>query len=164
MAIGSESVPIGVLHARDARASCRPTQEKAILANVRSNEPDVKGIVGKLTQGAADAGFVYVTDVNATGGDLKAIKLPDDARAAGDLRRRASSRGAKQPELGRRSSSTGCTDGDCADALAGRGLRPRPVTRSAGSRSLLGVCAGGRADVPHAAGRRDLRRLEPGAS
>ena len=32
---------------------------------MRSNEPDVKGIVGKLTQGAADAGFVYVTDVNA---------------------------------------------------------------------------------------------------
>ena len=46
-------------------------QEKAILANVRSSEPDVKGIVGKLTQGAADAGFVYVTDVNATDGDLR---------------------------------------------------------------------------------------------
>ena len=25
----------------------------------------MKGIVGKLTQGAVDAGFVYVTDVNA---------------------------------------------------------------------------------------------------
>ena len=49
---------------------------------MRSNEPDVKGIVGKLTQGAADAGFVYVTDVNATNGKLKAITLPPAARAA----------------------------------------------------------------------------------
>ena len=43
---------------------------------MRSNEPDVKGIVGKLTQGAVDAGFVYVTDVNATNGQLQAMELP----------------------------------------------------------------------------------------
>ena len=43
---------------------------------MRSNEPDVKGIVGKLTQGAVDAGFVYVTDVNAAGDALTAIELP----------------------------------------------------------------------------------------
>jgi molybdate transport system substrate-binding protein len=47
-----------------------------VLANVRSEEPDVKGIVGKLTQGAVEAGFVYVTDVTATGGKLRAIELP----------------------------------------------------------------------------------------
>ena len=75
--IGSESVPIGA-YTRETLAKLPPDQEKAILANVRSNEPDVKGIVGKLTQGAADAGFVYVTDVNATGGELKAIELPKD--------------------------------------------------------------------------------------
>jgi molybdate transport system substrate-binding protein len=43
---------------------------------VRSNEPDVKGIVGKLTQGAADAGFVYASDVDAAGRKLRAIELP----------------------------------------------------------------------------------------
>ncbi len=75
IAIGSESVPIGE-YTRETLAKLPPDQEKAILDNVRSNEPDVKGIVGKLTQGAADAGFVYVTDVNATGGDLTAINLP----------------------------------------------------------------------------------------
>ena len=75
IAIGSESVPIGS-YTRETLAKLPRTREKAILANVRSNEPDVKGIVGKLTQGAADAGFVYVTDVNAAGGDLKAIDLP----------------------------------------------------------------------------------------
>jgi molybdate transport system substrate-binding protein len=73
--IGSESVPIGS-YTRETLAKLPPAQEKAILANVRSNEPDVKGIVGKLTQGAVDAGFVYVTDVAAAGDDLRAIPLP----------------------------------------------------------------------------------------
>ena len=77
IAIGSEAVPIGE-YTRETLAALPPAQEKAILANVRSNEPDVKGIVGKLTQGAADAGFVYITDVNAAGGELKAIKLPPE--------------------------------------------------------------------------------------
>ena len=85
-------MPIGS-YTRETLAKLPPAQEKAILANVRSNEPDVKGIVGKLTQGAADAGFVYVTDVNATNGKLKAIELPERARAAGDLRRRRGQQG-----------------------------------------------------------------------
>ena len=75
--IGSESVPIGI-YTRETLAKLPPAQEEAILANVRSNEPDVKSIVGKLTQGAADAGFVYVTDVTATGGDLRPVELPDE--------------------------------------------------------------------------------------
>ena len=49
-------MPIGA-YTREMLAKLPPEQEKAILANVRSNEPDVKGIVGKLTQGAADAGL-----------------------------------------------------------------------------------------------------------
>jgi molybdate transport system substrate-binding protein len=75
--IGSASVPIGS-YTRQVLSKLPGEESKQILANVRSNEPDVGGIVGKLTQGAADAGFVYVTDVKATGGRLKAIDLPDD--------------------------------------------------------------------------------------
>ena len=56
-------------------AKLGPERSEAILANVRSNEPDVKGIVGKLTQGAADAGFVYASDVKAAGNALRAIEL-----------------------------------------------------------------------------------------
>jgi molybdate transport system substrate-binding protein len=37
----------------------------------------VAGIVGKLTQGAVDAGFVYASDVRGAGGKLEAIQLPD---------------------------------------------------------------------------------------
>jgi molybdate transport system substrate-binding protein len=75
IAIGSESVPIGS-YTRDMLAKLPPEQSFAIMSNVRSNEPDVKGIVGKLIQGAADAGFVYASDVNASGGELEAIELP----------------------------------------------------------------------------------------
>jgi molybdate transport system substrate-binding protein len=75
LAIGAEGVPVGD-YTRKVLAHLGPAQSKAILANVRSNEPDVKGVVGKLTQGAADAGFVYASDVKATNGRLKAITIP----------------------------------------------------------------------------------------
>jgi len=121
--IGSESVPIGA-YTRETLAKLPPAQEKAILANVRSNEPDVKGIIGKLTQGAADAGFVYVTDVNATGGELKAIDLPADLEpqvtyGAGVVTK------AEQPELAQKFVD-GLTDGDCAGALEDAGFGPAP--------------------------------------
>lgn len=73
IAIGSPTVPIGAytrkVLSRLGAAAAR------ILANVRTQEPDVSGIIGKLTQGAADAGFTYVTDVRATHGRLRAIAL-----------------------------------------------------------------------------------------
>jgi molybdate transport system substrate-binding protein len=75
LAIGDEGVPVGD-YTREVLAGLSAAQADAILANVRSNEPDVGGIVGKLTQGAVDAGFVYTTDVVATGGELEAIELP----------------------------------------------------------------------------------------
>jgi molybdate transport system substrate-binding protein len=76
IAMGSASVPIGS-YTRKVLAKLPAGQSKAILANVRSNEPDVGGVVGKIAQGAVDAGFVYVTDVKAAGGELRAIDLPD---------------------------------------------------------------------------------------
>jgi molybdate transport system substrate-binding protein len=75
IAIGSATVPIGA-YTRKVLAKLPASQSKAILANVHSEEPDVSGIVGKLTQGGVDAGFTYVTDVQATHGALRAIALP----------------------------------------------------------------------------------------
>ncbi len=75
IAAGAPSVPVGA-YTRDVIGKLPTTKEKAILANIRSNEPDVAGVVGKLTQGAVDAGFVYLTDVMATAGRLDAIELP----------------------------------------------------------------------------------------
>jgi molybdate transport system substrate-binding protein len=75
LVVGAEGVPVGD-YTRAALARLGPERSAAVLANVRSNEPDVKGIVGKLAQGAADAGFVYASDVKASGGELRAIELP----------------------------------------------------------------------------------------
>ena len=75
IAMGAPDVPVGS-YARQVLGRLPAAQSKAILANVRSNEPDVSGVVGKITQGAVDAGFVYITDVVATNGRLKAIELP----------------------------------------------------------------------------------------
>lgn len=75
IAIGSPDVPIGS-YTRDVLGRLEPARADAILANVRSEEPDVKGIVGKLAQGAVDAGFVYVTDVEAADAQLRGIALP----------------------------------------------------------------------------------------
>ncbi len=121
VAIGSESVPIGE-YTRTTLAKLPPEEEAAILANVRSNEPDVKGIVGKLTQGAADAGFVYVTDVTATGGDLKAVELADQLEpqvryGAGVVSE------SEQAELAQ-AFVDGLAQGECAGALREAGFGP----------------------------------------
>jgi molybdate transport system substrate-binding protein len=124
IAIGSESVPIGE-YTRESLAKLPPAQERGILVHVRSNEPDVKGIVGKLTQGAADAGFVYVTDVKATDGALEAIQLPaklepDATYGAGVVE------GAGEPEAAQ-AFVDGLVDGPCADALRDAGFGAPPA-------------------------------------
>jgi molybdate transport system substrate-binding protein len=121
--VGSESVPIGS-YTRESLAKLPPEQEQAILSNVVSNEPDVNGIVGKLTQGAGDAGFVYVTDVNATGGDLKAIELPQEVEPQVTYGAGVPA-AAREPELGE-AFVEGLTLGPCADALEEAGFGGSP--------------------------------------
>jgi molybdate transport system substrate-binding protein len=123
IAIGAEDVPIGV-YTRVTLAKLPAGQKEAILDNVRSNEPDVKGIVGKLIQGASDAGFVYMTDVNATDGELEAIKLPAKLEprvtyGAGVVK------GAEQPRQARKFVSQ-LVSGPCADGLKEAGFGPAP--------------------------------------
>jgi molybdate transport system substrate-binding protein len=72
LAIGSPTVPAGAYAGRVLAG--RP-ERRGVLANVRSEEPDVSGIVGKVAQGAVDAGFVYATDARAA--HLRAVPLPD---------------------------------------------------------------------------------------
>jgi molybdate transport system substrate-binding protein len=77
LAIGAKDVPIGS-YTRTVLERLPAAERAAILRNVRSDEPDVTGIVGKLSQGAVDAGFVYRSDVRGSDGALRAIDLPDD--------------------------------------------------------------------------------------
>jgi molybdate transport system substrate-binding protein len=81
IAMGAPSVPVGA-YTRKVLGGLPAAQRRAILAHVRSNEPDVAGVVGKVSQGAVDAGFVYVTDVQAAGDRLHAIELPSNLSPA----------------------------------------------------------------------------------
>jgi molybdate transport system substrate-binding protein len=73
--VGSASVPIGA-YTREVIGRLPATLRSDVEKAIRSEEPDVKSIVGKLTTGAADAGFVYASDVVASH-ELKAIALPE---------------------------------------------------------------------------------------
>ncbi len=125
IAMGAESVPVGT-YTRKVLDGLPAEQREAILANVRSNEPDVAGVVGKVAQGAVDAGFVYVTDVEATGGELKGIDLPADLKpqvAYGV----AVVKGAKHPEQAKQFVD-GLLSGAGREALDQAGFLPPPGT------------------------------------
>jgi molybdate transport system substrate-binding protein len=79
--MGDESVPVGIYGREMLDLLPGPTRE-AIMRNVRSMEQDSTSITAKLTQGAADAGIVYATDVLAAGGELRAVPVPDSLQPA----------------------------------------------------------------------------------
>ena len=72
LVVAGENVPIGLY----TREVLRRLALLRVLRKAVSQEPDVKGIVGKLALGEADAGFVYATDVRAASPRLVAIQLP----------------------------------------------------------------------------------------
>ena len=71
--IGDASVPIGS-YTRQILDTLGITSD--VLANVVSQETDVKGIVAKVALGEADAGFVYVTDARPAGKEVATVSLP----------------------------------------------------------------------------------------
>lgn len=77
--VAAPSVPAGI-YTRDVLGRLEGAVRQAIESNVRTREPDVRGVVGKVLQGAIDAGFVYATDVAAAQDRLKAIRLPSRLR------------------------------------------------------------------------------------
>ena len=80
LVIGAVGVPIGdYTHEVLEQAGARN-----VLDRVVSEEQDVKGVVGKVALGEADAGFVYATDARAAGSDVRTIELPP--AAAVDIR------------------------------------------------------------------------------
>jgi molybdate transport system substrate-binding protein len=124
IAAGAKAVPVGS-YTREVLARLPAAKRKAIEANIRSNEPDVGGVVGKLTQGAVDAGFVYITDVVAVGDKLKPVELPPDLRPSVAYGV-AVVKGTKQPALAR-AFVDGLLDGKGADALRRAGFEPPPT-------------------------------------
>ena len=124
LAIGAKDVPVGT-YTRTVLTKLPPRASKAILANVRTEEPDVAGITGKLTQGAVDAGFLYASDVRATGGKLRAIPLPD-ALQPSVAYGVAVVKGAKHPAQAK-AFIAGLLNGDGQQALRTAGFLPPPT-------------------------------------
>lgn len=123
IAIGDPEVPVGS-YTREVLDRLPSAESKAILGNVRSQEPDVSTIVGKITQGAVDAGFVYVTDVTATNGQLEAVKLPESLQP--DVAYGAAVvDGAQNPDEAKRFID-GLLQGEGAAALKQAGFKPPP--------------------------------------
>jgi molybdate transport system substrate-binding protein len=123
LAIGSKDVPIGA-YTRTVLDKLPAAQREAILARVRTEEPDVAGIAGKLTQGAVDAGFLYVSDVRATDGKLKAIELPAGVQPSVAYGV-AVVKGARHPAQAR-AFIAGLLRGAGAQALKDAGFEPPP--------------------------------------
>jgi molybdate transport system substrate-binding protein len=123
IAIGAPAVPVGA-YTHEVLDRVGGSTEQRILANVRSQEPDVKGVIGKVMQGAADAGFVYRSDVQATDGALRAIALPTRLKPTVAYAA-AVVKGSKQPALAARYID-GLVHGAGQRALRAAGFLPPP--------------------------------------
>jgi molybdate transport system substrate-binding protein len=76
LVIAAEGVPAGD-YAREIFQNAGTS--KAALANVVSNEEDVKAVITKVMSGEADAGIGYVTDVTPNVSDeVTLIPIPDE--------------------------------------------------------------------------------------
>jgi molybdate transport system substrate-binding protein len=73
--IGDPSVPVGA-YTREVLGRLPAGEQAAIMANVRSEEPEVSAILAKVAGGAADAGFVYATDAESVAASVRTVAIP----------------------------------------------------------------------------------------
>ena len=76
LVVAGPKVPIGLY----TREVLKRLGLLRVLRKTVSLEPDVKGIVGKVALGEADAGFVYATDVRPVAGKVRVIRFPRSAQ------------------------------------------------------------------------------------
>ncbi len=76
LVVAGPKVPIGLY----TREVLKRLGLLRVLKKTVSLEPDVKGIVGKVALGQADAGFVYLTDVTPVAERARAISIPERAQ------------------------------------------------------------------------------------
>jgi molybdate transport system substrate-binding protein len=76
LVVAGPKVPIGLY----TREVLKRLGLLRVLKKTVSLEPDVKGIVGKVALGQADAGFVYLTDVASVASRVRAIRIPAKAQ------------------------------------------------------------------------------------
>lgn len=87
LVIGAPSVPVGkysreTLQRLEGRPGFGEGYARRVLANVVSEEENVKAVAGKVQLGEADAGLVYRSDVTPRNARLvRAIAIPPEANA-----------------------------------------------------------------------------------
>ena len=122
LVIGDPSVPVGA-YTRTVLGRLPAAEGKAILANVRSEETEVGSVVAKLEQGAADAGFVYVTDEKSATG-LRAVSIPPSLQP--DVAYAAAVIESSDDKAAAREFLDGLIDGEGAEDLRRAGFLPPP--------------------------------------
>ena len=76
LVVAGPRVPIGLY----TREVLKRLGMLKVLKKTVSLEPDVKGVVGKVALGQADAGFVYRTDVKPVASRVRTIRIPARAQ------------------------------------------------------------------------------------
>ncbi|MFL5897904.1 MAG: molybdate ABC transporter substrate-binding protein [Solirubrobacterales bacterium] len=98
--VGDPNVPVGA-YTRTLLARLPAGERRAILANVRSEEPEASSVLAKVAGGAAEAGFVYATDAETVAGEVRTVAIP--ARMQPDVAYAAAVLGGSgEPRLARR--------------------------------------------------------------
>ena len=87
LVLAAEAVPAGHYSrealARLGRAPGFPSDyRRKVLANVVSEEENVKGVLAKVQLGEADAGVVYHSDALAVAGSVRELEIPDPYNVA----------------------------------------------------------------------------------
>jgi molybdate transport system substrate-binding protein len=117
--LAAEGVPAGD-YARQLFHNAGITDEA--MANVVSNEEDVKAVITKLLSGDADAGIGYVTDVTPDVADhVQLVKIPDDVNVIATYPI-AVIKGSKEADLAQQ--FVDYVLGDGQQTLAGYGFLP----------------------------------------
>lgn len=124
LVLGAPSVPAG----KYARRALARLGLGAALQNVVSEEQDVKGVVGKVALGEADAGIAYVTDVEPVAGKVRTVAIPARGQPAvryeiavvGTSRHRAAARAYVARVLGKVGRSRLAAAGFLLPSVAGR--------------------------------------------
>lgn len=81
--VGAKAVPCGAYFLTVLNASALTADQKAkVMANIKSNETDVKDVLAKVQSGNGDFGIVYATDITKSVQDqVEAVTVPEFSAA-----------------------------------------------------------------------------------
>ena len=85
LVLAAEDVPAG-RYARESLALAGSDFAERVLANVRSNEANVRATLTKVELGEADAAIVYTSDLRAAAENVHAVAIPERFQVAAEYR------------------------------------------------------------------------------